>query len=847
MLAQIEAVTQAASLLLGPLVTGYVLSMVYTTLRGERIVGIISYQTLTSNWVLGFICLTLTSALTAVTLPPYAIAASAVLIVISVGLCVVLGDRALTPLMELAPKSAILSSVLIIGAVVPFWYLRRLAPFPLTLGADMFTSLGNLAGISSGIRGVFLNDDGFLVLIGSSSLVSGGTPLLGFWTGPFVQYLVMELGVYVLSYRVLKNEILSLAAAMIPLWFMNDGVFNDLFYLLRPNLLMALSPLLLILVLFANPIHGSRSSRLSFLLAGAIPVFYFFDLTPGLYINTLSQLPKILQLAFQPGIVLTLPAYAFNTPQAGFQGLYALTLSVAMLLIVLFVTPPGGRKAVIVWAGVTFMAMTIEYRMGFFFGMLLWALLLIDSRGGSRIYAIAGSLGLVFPTIELSGLSSNLRFNSVLSAAFGKIAQLPPAGSTSPSALVDLFRNSYGSFYYYLAFFAMLVLVLLAWRTSKELRPLGVAMGVCLALFFSPLPSSYSLRFLFVLTPLIVVLSFAAIQVVSQTIELLVDSSRPNQSGKQAWSRHLRHVILGPKARNVKILKSVVLALVILVAAANLTGSYDTFSRTFAVYAQTGYVSTFSPQDLQMANWMRANLSSNTIVVSDPETLAILTALSSMPYTVLARTYLTPTVTSPIVTANPELFEQTMVEFWLPSLNQLWELYNESSASMGIAPPANDVLVVVNNRTTAWVNGWSYPGWGPSSYYLSPNFTPFGGLGLLIQSGLVSPIRITSSYWAYLLKVPAHQSTVGPAISVYVEGGKESINTLEESYEPSEHYYLVNLTGSKTFLVSDVPSQWTYVGAIGNSTETSVIEKNETTFLVYMANPNSQIQLRWFS
>lgn len=843
--AEVEAVMQAASLLLGPLMTGYAFSTVYGVLRGEKTNSTISCLTLTSHWIFGVICLTLVSALIAVVLPGYSIVASSLLIVVSIGVCAILGSRESTSPIELTPRLALLSSVLIIGIVAPFMYLRRLAPFPLFLGSDQFVSLGTLAGIESGTINVTLFDDAYLILTGSSSMIAGGAPLLVFWTGPLVQYLVMELGVYILSVRILKSKILALAAAMIPLWFINDGLLNDLIQLLRRNILMAAVPLLLILVLFANPIHDSRRSRLAFLVAGVIPVFYFYDLSPS---AAVSSMPRVLQLVLQPGFVLTSPAYLFASTQAGFQGLYVLALSIVMLLLVLRTTPPEGRKAVMVWAGVSFVGMAIEYRMGFLFAMILWALLLINSRGGSRVYAIAGSVGLVFPLIELSGVYSDLS-SPGLSQAWGLISQLGSSAFSSPAELVSVFQQSYGSFYYYLAFFTIGVLVLLAWKTSKELRPLGVAMAFSLALFFSPFPSYYSMRFLFLVTPLIVMLAFAAILTVFQVIGLFINDPQPDQGGGKTSPGRLKRVILGPKARNLQVLKSVVLALVILVAASNLTGPYDTYTRIFSVYAQTGYVSSFSPQDIQMANWMRANLSDNTIVVSDPQTITILTALSSMPYTVEGRTYVSPTVTSPIVTADPELFRQVMGEFWLPGLDQLWDLYNRSSTSMGIQPPASDVLFVVNDRTTAWVNGWTYDGWGSSSYVLSSSFTQFEGLGLLDQNTLlVSTICITSSYWAYLLEVPAHQTSVGPTLTVSTGGGNEPVGTLEEQYGPSNHFYSLNLTGSNVYVVSDVPSQWSYLGANGNTTwPLQVIKTNQTTYFVSVAKFTPQIQLRWFS
>ena len=99
---------------------------------------------------------------------------------------------------------------------------------------------------------LMLYDDAFINLIKIGSMLAGSKVLWVFWSGPLLQYQLMATGVYLLSRKCLNNNYTPLIAAIIPLWFMGNGTMNDLIFLLRRNILMALVPYIIIYLLLID-------------------------------------------------------------------------------------------------------------------------------------------------------------------------------------------------------------------------------------------------------------------------------------------------------------------------------------------------------------------------------------------------------------------------------------------------------------------------------------------------------------------------------------------------------------------------------------------------------------------
>ena len=758
-----------------PVLVGFAAQGAYDEVRRnpERLE--LGLRTAFRAWLIGMVVITATASFVSMFLAPAAFDVAAAVGLVGIGYCILRGGGVKTPRISLTAEVLGPAIVLLAGAFVPFWYLRGLAPFPFMPAADAFVHLAAIGSSAAGATGVYLWDDGFITTVASSSLLAHSEPLWTFWVGPVLLYGAFSIGIYWLAKRLIRNTWLCLASALLPLWFMGDGLVNDLIYLLRPNIIMCMVPFALAIA--APPTGRDREIRLApIVISAAAALFYFLDVSTSVYNSFTGHLPIFLRYLIQPGFAATAPAYNFDVPAAVVQDFYAAIVASLLFLVAVKLSGVHEKRLLAFWYLVTCAGVLIEYRVGLLLSGLVLGVLLLRRYSSSPLPPVFGLLGLAVVGILLTGEQAPYR---IFQAALSPLAHVLPGISEnllgSLQGRIQFLDQDYGLFYLYLFLLSLAALSALVWWRERSIRWVAYISVIGLFMYFTPFPDSQF--FLILVTPLVGITIVLVFLRLGSFVDRLQERSRRGESGRTADPRFVRFRWRGqsriypPKAVYVA-----AACIVFLVSVSSITQVYDfNIGLLRSAYGKTGMVSGFTAQDLSAADWLKDHLPPTTLIISDPTTILILSALSGISYTTDGGRleYAGTTVLS-----NVTLFKSVVAALSVPALIDLIENYSITDKYMGLNSSALQVVLIVNNRTSWWVNGLE-------NFTLADRFMDFPGYAAYPGAPFVSSVyNVSSTYRIYTLSISATRVVDHSSLFCCQSQGHGALGMLSHGTDP---------------------------------------------------------------
>jgi hypothetical protein len=835
----VKAYISSIGLVLIPLVIGFTMRVIPDVIQSSRKSYDITFLSLFSWWMLGLIGLTLSSAIVSVIWAPFTILWTLIFNIVGLLFCIIWGCRASSSPISLNKKTIFSILILATGIIMAFWYLRRLSSFPLMLGDDLTNYLTTLSGISHGITGINLYDSGFILLIGDSSILVGAQPLWIFWSGPLIQYTVMAVGIFLLSRKLTNSYPASIVSALVPLWFMGDGTINDLTFFLTRNILMALLPFF-ILFLFTRENSDETKPSYTFVLSFVLPLLFYLGVSPAFYNTTISHLPNFVQVIFQPGFFFTSPAFTFNMPIAGLQGLYLALILALIILALLRLSMPKERRILISWASVSLVSFMLNYRMGLMLSLILFVFLLVK-RVSSRGFLIISILSLSIVSLAFSG------FNFSTSSEFlNRIFFQVNSSILSTTQKTNFLLANYTPLFLYFSLFSIVYLTFESIKKSSTTSLLTSLTAVGLCFYFLPIPESE--RFLIIVTPFLVLLSAITLQKLLKKLEFKRTCNNQHKSSLTTLFARTRSIKnfrkFGETIYNSsKIIKIFVLIFIVFLGLISITRPYETSITNYtSEYGPTGSISSFNENDIRMADWIKANMPLETLIISDPDTIQILSGLSAMPYTMSGRYYLNALNTASLVSGRSDLFRNVLMSLDINSFAELVNLYNASDLIMGFNQHDRQIIAVINNRTTAWLAN-------SFGYQYSSVFTHYEGLNLVNGSSFCKPLYNPSDwYLSFNLTLP--KFTIEDGVKLHVQSDKTTIReetTTMSYYDPKFPSYELNLSNASSYVIEGIPKIWSFDN-IESSVPSNIIlnELDEgSTLSIDNVKFDSKIALHW--
>jgi hypothetical protein len=783
-IAVLSGFVAALGLITLPILVGFAIRGAYIEARRRSETPELNLRSAFKSWLLGLIAITASASFVSILLAPIAFDVAGLISLIGLGYCILRGGAVKTPDIVLTPRLSASVGSLLLGSIVPFWYLRRLAPFPFMPASDFFVHLVQISSTLGGASGLHLWDNGFITMVASSSALAHSEPLWTLWIGPIFQYLAFSLGIYWLARKFIRNNWLCLASALLPLWFMGDGLANDLIFLLRPLVMMCLVP-------FAIAMVSSREERdgeikvAPIAISGMAALFFHFDVSAGVYNLFTARLPLFLQDLLQPGFVITAPAYTFGLPSAVIQDFYAALVSTALFFLALRMSGAHERKILAWWFLITCAGVLIEYTVGILLSIVLLGFLVLRRYSSSRLPPILGVFGLGIIGILLTGKLTPYR---VLQSTLAPLAHILSQGLTANSLnslqlLIAFLYSNYGTFDFDLFLLSLASLSILSWH-DKSARTLVYVPIFGLVLYFSPFPYSYF--FLILVTPFVgIAISLALVRFYSFVNSLGAGGGANSVHGppnagfvKSIRTRRPRRID-PPKAVFVA-----VVCVIFLIIGSSITQPYDYNIGVYRTAYGSQTVTSFTAQDLSAADWLKNNFPPTTLIISDPTTTEILAGFAGLPYTMEGHvalpgplTYL-ETHAYLITDVNTTLFRSVVANLSARSFTALIGLYHASDKYMGFDSSRLKVVLVMNNRTSWWANG-------SESYPFANSFVDFPGFAAYSKTSFVSSaFNVSATYRIYTLMIPQGVTIPGtPTESTRLQSPVE-LDCPSSSYSP---------------------------------------------------------------
>ena len=301
--------------------------------------------------------------------------------------------------------------------------------------------------------------------------------------------------------------------------------------------------------------------------------------------------------------------------------------------------------------------------------------------------------------------------------------------------------------------------------------------------------------------------------------------------------------IMKPWGSKKMIIKLVAIILLVGIGAFYVTQPYISEVANYVhFYGPTGSVSTFTPEDLKMADWLKNNMPSNTLIISDPDTTSILCGLAGMPLTLTGRYYVNGLDTATIPGGKQSLFTEVLTTLNVNSLATLVKLYESSDEVMGMKQ-AFPIVVVINNRTTSWVSS-SWQG-----YQYSNIFNSYEGLLNFGQNSLSKSLyNVSSSYLSYELSTPQLTTETGPNLTVQFDNSStKQIATTEKYYDSNFPNFTISLSGSNQYIVKEISSNWLLdsLEADNNSLLNITMADNGKILSITDTDPENEVLIQW--
>jgi len=137
---------------------------------------------------------------------------------------------------------------------------------------------------------------------------------------------------------------------------------------------------------------------------------------------------------------------------------------------------------------------------------------------------------------------------------------------------------------------------------------------------------------------------------------------------------------------------------IVIVLLLSLTGTYDNYiSYTSLFYATRHGLSTFTEEDFVVARLLEQEFGANCLIISDPVTIKVLCGITGNGFTLDGR-IITNTASYPIYKTMENEIKYIVKSLDFASLEKLVKLYSEYYNVSKV-----DVIMVINNRTAAWV------------------------------------------------------------------------------------------------------------------------------------------------
>jgi hypothetical protein len=698
------------------------------------------------KWSIGIICLSLSYFLLSFIHLPAAViisTSSVVLIIIFIAFSLQQRNK---DVINVKNSTLIWFFITIIaGGLLPFAYIRLRSVFPYQLGRDFADHIIKIRDIERGIYLPRIFDDCFEELILTITMIGDLDPLSIFWAAPLLQYILFSSGIFILTYKLNKSCLLSFLSAIISSWGFGGTMVMDMIFLLRRNMLMALLPFT-INVLYDSFSDNEISSNSEKLIRHkkVLIIFYIFPLVVPFLFSNYSFFCQYGQYVPQIARFIIWPIFSINPSDAyiggdfsKLQDIYSLTLSVLTFIIMrkwLNMERISVITTILFVVAISYYS--LHYMMGFVTSVLLFLIIPISQAMKNRIILISRISSLIVGLYLLLNMTPKLLPSSLILEQINQIFTLFNVLYYNPSAYNFPFdwKKSFleGTFGSRFAWLFLISVVLFPFSSPiffiRDLMSL-LHTFTCISIiaYFAPLPFSY--RFLVYFAPFV---GYFSVLIIFQAIKRIFKFS--------LRVRFCSHAFVFPAS-------ALLVLLALSLPLSSITSPYDTYIKYYSkiYYTPETGLSSFFEQDVEVAKILSESFPRDSILITDPHTLVIISALSGLTETYNERIYTSPTTTAPLYDAREDLFKQILTNFSYKSLQGFLEYFPHSSKKQ--------VIIIINFRTSSWVNSdKEYPGLKP--------FRAFPGFENLLNDPCIEKIYDKNDYYVFKINL-AHADSKG--------------------------------------------------------------------------------------
>jgi hypothetical protein len=627
---------------------------------------------------------------------------------------------------------------LIVGGLFPFIYIRSQSVFPYQLGRDFATHIIKIRDIEWGIYLPRILDDCFEDLILTIAIIGGLNPLSIFWAAPLLQYILFSSGIFLLTYKLNRSCLLSFLSTIISGWGFGGAMLMDMIFLLRRNILMALLPFAIAILydsFHSNKISSNSDKSIHY--KKFLTMFYIFPIIIPFVFSNYSFFCRYGQYIPQAIKFIIWPVFSINPSDAyiggdfsKLQDIYSLVFSILIFVVLRrWLSTRESHTAIIILFIITMSYYSLHFMMGFAAAVLLFLIVLVFQIMENRIALLSKILSLVAGLYLLLNMASGLLPANLILEQINRMFIPLNALYYDPGAYnfpfdwkKSFLENMFGSTFVWLF---LINIVLFPFSSSilftYDLMFLQhIVTCISIIAYFAPLSFSYRFAIFFA-------------QSVGYFSVLI-----PLQIIKRFFKFSFR---IRSRSRTFVFPVSMLLVLLILyLPLSSITSSYDRYIKYCSkiLYTPETGLSSFFKWDLEVAGMLSESFPKDSILITDPHTLIVISALSGLTETYNRRIYTSPTTTAPLYVAGEDMLKQVLTNFSCRSLQDFLEYFPYSSG--------RQVIIIINYRTSNWINSdVEYP-------YLKP-FRAFPGFEKLLNNPDIEKIYDKDNYYVFKKRI----------------------------------------------------------------------------------------------
>jgi len=623
---------------------------------------------------------------------------------------------------------------IIVGGLFPFIYIRFRSVFPYQLGIDFATHIIKIRDIERGIYLPSIFNDCFEDLILTIAMILGLNPLSIFWAAPLLQYILFSFGIFLLTYRLNRSCLLSFLSAIISGWGFGGCMLMDMILLLRRNMLMATFPFAI------NTLYGSfHNAKISgnsdklIQYKKVLNIFYIFPVIIPFVFSNYSffclygqYIPQAIKFIIWPVFSIDPSDAYIGGDFSKLQDIYSLVFSILVFIILRkWLSAREIDTTTIVLFIITMSYYSLHFMMGLVITVLLFLIISVFQIMKNRIILLSNILSLVAGLYLLLNMASGLLPASLILEQINRIFIPFNALYYDPSAYnfpfdwkKSFLETMFGSTF---AWLFLINIVLFPFSSSilftyDLMFLLHIVTCVSIIAYFAPL--SYSFRFAIFFAQSV---GYFSVLIPFQIIKRIFKFS--------FGIRFQSHNFVFP-------VSELLLLLILYLPLSSITSPYDIYIQYYSkiLYTPETGLSSFFKWDLEVARMLSESFPRDSILITDPHTLVIISALSGLTETYNRRIYTSSTTTAPLYVAGEDILKQVLMNFSYRSLQDFLKYFPNSSGKQ--------VIIIINYRTSNWINS------DVDYSHLKP-FRAFSGFENFLNDPYIEKIYDKDNYYVF--------------------------------------------------------------------------------------------------